>query len=278
MGKILVAYDGSDSSKNALRQAVKLAEAEKCTIKVLNVMLSSEEIGVDVMGHGVVKEPSARMLAEAETIAMNEGGKVETTIEQGIPHEEIVKTADAGDCDLIVMGRRGLSRLERMLMGSVTERVIGHTERDVLVVPRDAAVGWEKVLVATDGSRYSEAAVERAIDFAKTHGGSMIAVSVVDVTEEFYAQAPDAVEKMENKAGEMLEEVKKKAGASNVKIETHVREGDAHRKIVELAGEKNADVIFMGSHGRKGLKKFLMGSVTEKVIGLASCPVIVVKP
>ena len=57
-----------------------------------------------------------------------------------------------------------------------------------------------------------------------------------------------------------------------------MREGNAYEKIVDIADEQNADIIFMGSHGRTGIKKLLMGSVTEKVIGHASCPVIVVRP
>jgi nucleotide-binding universal stress UspA family protein len=277
MGNILVAYDGSDSSKNALRQVLGIAEAEKHTIKVVNVMLSSEEIGVDTMGQGVIREPAAKMLREAETIAMNEGAKVETDIVQGIAYEEICKLADSDDSSLIVFGRRGLSRLERMLMGSVASRVIGHTGKDVLVVPVRAEAGWKNVVVATDGSKFGDAAVKRAVNFAKTHGGSLTAVTVVDVTEEFYAQVPEAVAKAEEKAKGMLEEVKKKAEAEGLSIETHVLEGDAHKKIVELADEKKADVIIVGSHGRKGIKKVIMGSVAEKVIGLAACPVMVIR-
>ncbi len=192
-------------------------------------------------------------------------------------HEKIVYVADAEDCDIIVMGRSGIHNIERMLIGSVTSRVIGYTRKEVLVVPRDTAIGWGNILLATDDSKCSEVAADRAINFAKSYGGRLTAVSVVDVTDEFYAEVPQAVAQMVGKAESALEKVNKKAESEGLKIESVVREGDEHEKIVEVAEEKNADVIFMGSHGRTGLKKLIMGSVTEKVIGYAPCPVMVVK-
>jgi hypothetical protein len=277
MRKVLVAYDGSDSSKNALRQAVKLAKAENSSMKVLSVMVGSEALGVDVLGHGALKEPALKAMAEAEAIVKSEGYSTETAVAQGIPHEQIVKNAEAEGCGLIVLGRRGLTRLERMLMGSVTARVIGHTDRDVLVVPQHASLGWERVLAATDGSMYGQAAVERAIEFARARGGGVVAVSVVYMTDEFYSLSPSIVERLEKEARETVDGAGKKAEAAKVPFEGYVKEGDVPRSIIELANEKKADVIFLGSHGRHGLSRLLMGSVTEKVIGLASCPVMVVR-
>jgi nucleotide-binding universal stress UspA family protein len=175
------------------------------------------------------------------------------------------------------MGRRGLSRLERVLVGSVTARVIGHSPIDVLVVPLTAEIGWNKILLATDGSRYSKAAAERAIDFAGEYGGELRVVSVVDVPAEFYGEAPDAVEDLINKAKGYAEDVKRQAESAGIKAETFVREGETYKAILDLAKEQNVNAIVMGSHGRTGLKRLLMGSVTEKVIGYASCPVLVVK-
>jgi nucleotide-binding universal stress UspA family protein len=278
--KILVPFDGSVSSQNALKQAIKLSETEKSWIKVLAVVPSYEG-DLELVGVANIKAaiegPTERLLSEAKKLAKEEGATIITNVEQGEAYERIVDVADTENCDLIVMGRRGIHRIERMLMGSVTSRVIGYTQRDVLVVPRDASIGWKNILLAADGSIYSEAATEHAINFAKFYGGDLTAVSVVDVTEEFYAQAPKMLDKMIEKSKRILEDVKKKAEASNVEIETLVREGEAYEKIVELTNVIKADVIFMGSHGRTGLKKLLMGSVTEKVIGHTPCPVMVVK-
>jgi nucleotide-binding universal stress UspA family protein len=71
--------------------------------------------------------------------------------------------------------------------------------------------------------------------------------------------------------------VKKQAEASGVKAEGFVKEGEAYQAIVDLAKERDVNIIVMGSHGRTGLKRLLMGSVAEKVIGYAPCPVLVTR-
>lgn len=278
--KILVAFDGSISSKNALRQAIKFSETEKCWIKVIAVVPSYEGdlelIGVSNIKE-VMKGPSERLIAEAREIADAEKAPIITNVEQGEAYEKIVDVAEAENCDVIVMGRRGKHRLERALMGGVTAQVIGHSKKDVLVVPRDAVLGWKSILLATDGSTYSEAAADHALDFAASYGSKLLAISVVNITEEFYAMAPDAVDKMVKNARTLLDGIRKKAESAGIAAETFVKEGEPHLKIVELATDKNADVIFMGSHGRTGITRILMGAVTERVIGKASCPVLVVR-
>ncbi|GAB4390073.1 MAG: universal stress protein [Thermodesulfovibrionales bacterium] len=278
--RILVAFDGSDSSKNALRQAIKLARAEKTPVKALSVMPSYEG-DLELVGVRKIKEAmrgqADAILADALEVAKAEGATISTGAESGVAYERIVDAAETESCDLIVMGRRGARRLERMLVGSVTARVIGHSRCDVLVVPRGASVGWDNITVAVDGSRYGDIALERAMDFAKSYGGKVAAVSVVEVNEEFYAQAPETVERMVGSAKALMDELKRKAHAQGIDMETHVREGEPHRWIIEIAKATQAGVIFMGSHGRTGLRRLLMGSVAEKVIGLSEVPVLVAK-
>jgi len=277
---ILVAYDGSESSKNALRQAVKLAKEVKGKIKAVSVV-PLPEVEVELLTAGkvpdILKKPADDLLAEAAKIAQSEGVTLETEVKQGRIYEEIINAADAEGSDVIVIGRKGISRVERMLMGSVTARVLGHTDREVLVVPKDAELGWETILLATDGSEYSDAALKEAIEFTKAMKGTLNVVSVVNRSEEFYGEAPEIFEKMEKQTKAQIDSVLKKAESNGVTAVPVLKDGDASRKIVELADEAKVGVIFMGSHGRTGLKKVLMGSVTEKVIGLASCPVVVVK-
>ncbi len=278
--KILVPFDGSVSSKNALMQAIKLSQTEKSWIKVLAVV-PSHEGDLELVGVSNIRSlldgQGQKLLMEAAATAKAQGITILTNLEQGEAFERIVDVADSENCDLIIMGRKGVHNLEKMLMGSVTSRVISYANNDVLIVLGDASIGWDHILIATDGSQYSEPAIEHAINFASSYGGSLTAVSVVDLTDEFYAQAPEAVDKMIEKSKTVLEKVKEKAEALHIKAETVVKEGESYQKIVEVAEEKRADVIFMGSHGRTDLKKLLMGSVTEKVIGYAPCPVMVVK-
>ena len=278
--KILSAVDGSISSIHALRESFKFASKEKCWITVTSVVPSYvgdlDMVGVgDVMG--AMKKPCEVALKDAERLAREEGVLIKTVCEEGEIFERISDLAAAENCDLIVIGRRGLHRLERSLVGSVTARVIGYSQRDVLVVPVDTHVGFQRVLVATDGSKQCSAAVERAIDFAKSYGGEISVVSVVDVPAEFYAEAPQVVDDMIHKSKGYVEEVKEQAEASGIKAEAFVKEGEAYQAIVELAKERDVNLIVMGSHGRTGLKRLLMGSVAEKVIGYAPCPVLVTR-
>lgn len=278
--KILVAIDGSESGWNALRQAFKLASDEKCWITVTSVVPPYEG-DMDLTGVNDVlaslRRPCEEALAEARRIADGERALIKTVCEEGETHERIVDLADAENCGIIVMGRRGLRAMERSLVGSVTARVIGHTQRDVLVVPKDTKVGWQKILIATDGSRYSAAAAEKAIAFARSYGGRLTVLSVVDVPVEFYAEAPQAVDDMIKKARGWVNDIKGQAEAAGITAEAFTGEADAAQAVVKLAKEQQADMIVLGSHGRTGLKRLLMGSVAEKIIGYAPCPVLVVK-
>lgn len=278
--KILVAVDGSESSRNALLQAFRLAVDEKCWVTVTSVVppLTGD---LDLTGvkdiHGALAKPCEEALRDAERHAREERVLIKTVCEEGETYERIVDLADGSNADVIVMGRRGLTKVDRAMIGSVTARVIGHTQRDVLVVPAGAALGWKKILVATDGSRFSTLAIGKAIDFAKAYGGSLVVLSVVDVPTEFYAEAPQAVDDMVRKAKEYTAAVRKQAEAAGVRAETFVGEAEAFEAIVKLARDQEVNMIVVGSHGRTGLGRLLMGSVTEKVIGHAPCPVLVAR-
>ncbi len=276
--KILVAYDGSPSAKNALTLAGKLAREDKSWIKVLAVAPNYEG-DLDLIGVSNIKEaiagPGERLLAEARQIADSEDLHILTNLQQGEPYEQIVQVADEENCDLIIMGRRGINNLERELMGSVTARVIGHTSRDVLVIPEQSSLAWGNILLATDGSASCDNALARSLEISQERGAKLVAVSVVYTNDEFYAMGQSVVKGLYSEADKVLDKVKKWAGDLGVQAETFIKEGEPHLAIVGLATERNSDLVVMGSHGRKGLTRLLMGSVTERVIGYGDCPVLV---
>jgi nucleotide-binding universal stress UspA family protein len=276
--KILVAFDGSTSAANSLRRAAQLARQDKSWIKVLAV-IPSYAGDLSLIGVSRIKEtiegPGRKLLEEAKAIAEAEDVHILSNLEQGEPYEKIVQVADEENCDLIVMGRKGLSRMERQLMGSVTARVIGYTGKDVLVVPHESPLAWSNLLLATDGSKYSEAAVTRAIDLARERNSRVTAVSVVFTNDEYSAMAPKAMEAAAKETRAYLDEVKQKAACEGVVVESVIREGEPPQMIIQAAADSRADLIIMGSHGRKGLTRLLMGSVTERVIGYATCPVLI---
>jgi nucleotide-binding universal stress UspA family protein len=277
--KILVAYDGSASARNGLAVASHLAKEDKSWIKVLSV-LPGYSGDLELVGVSNIKEtiegPGKKLLAEAQEIADREDVHILTNMTQGEPYEKIVHVADDENCDLIVMGRRGKHQLERELVGSVTARVIGYTLKDVLVVPEGTRLSRKNILLATDGSPSCEAAVDKAIELAKEKSANLTAVSVVYTNDEYLALAPGVVEELIGKAKNKLATIAQKGREAGVEINTVVKEGEAFEAITNLAQNNGIDMIVMGSHGKKGLQRLLMGSVTERTIGYATCPVLVV--
>jgi len=138
-------------------------------------------------------------------------------------------------------------------------------------------VKYDRILVAVDGSKYSEMALTQAINIAKACKSSLFAISVIPLYSGSLALAPVLAERMEKETREILERAKDQAAKENVPCETIVHEGgQPHEFIVKEAKERKIDLIVMGTHGRTGLKKLLMGSVAERVIGHAPCSVLVV--
>ena len=164
------------------------------------------------------------------------------------------------------MGRCGKTALARILMGNVTARVIGHSPINILVVPRGGMIGFERILVASDGSPYSEAAWKLALAMAKQAKSRLIGVAV----------APEEGDIIEAKA--ILQQMLTAATAARVQFKGVNPQGvPADAGIIQQAIKHEVDLIVVGSYGRTGLKKLLMGSVTERVIGGSPCPVLVVK-
>lgn len=138
---------------------------------------------------------------------------------------------------------------------------------------------YDQVLIPTDGSTASEGATDHAIDLARQYDATLHALYVVDagtysslevaaevVSEELHAQGDDAV-------GAIAE----RAVAAGVTTETAVETGIVHRTIIEYVDAKDIDLVVMGTHGRTGVGRFLLGSVAEKVIRTADAPVLTVR-
>jgi len=136
---------------------------------------------------------------------------------------------------------------------------------------------YKNIVLAYDGSKFSNKALQEAIGIAKSSGGSLLILSIVDITDEFESEAPGLTDKMTEKLLKLSQKALKKAVDAKVKAKAEVHVGDAYEMIVQISKKKKADVIVMGSHGKSGLTRLLMGSVTSRVIGHAPCSVLVVK-
>lgn len=284
--RILLSTDGSEFSEGAVREAIRLARKCSSSLSVLSVLDVNPEF--DAMAPQIIekREKDARAHLDAvQARVRKEGFDCTTTVLRGEDaYKEIVSQAVRTKSTMIVMGRRGRTGLSRLMIGSVTARVIGHAPCNVLVVPKAATLGFTSIVVATDGSQYSAAAASEAIGLAKRNGGTLTVISVVpsELTTptdiDFTVNQRELIaEKEMHNAEKSAKEVKEAAQKQGVDARAFVMTGKPPEAIIQAAQEKKADLIVLGSHGRTGVEKLLMGSVAERVIVLASCPVLVVK-
>jgi nucleotide-binding universal stress UspA family protein len=140
-----------------------------------------------------------------------------------------------------------------------------------------ALVKHEKILIATDGSKHSSAALDQAIGFAKLCNCPLIILHAVDINPEYLALSPKLEEKMEGEGAQLLQESKQKAVNAGVSCEVVLSKSDVpYKAIINTAKERKVDLIVMGTHGKNALEKLIMGSVTRQVIGHIPCAVLVV--
>ncbi len=265
--KILLAMDRSEYSEGAIREAIKFAS--KCSSRIYASVTIESNTEYETIGSSVFEKEEKEAMAYLDSIkarAAKEGVACETTLhESKDASQAIVEEAAAKRVDMIVIGRRGYKGLAKALMGEVAAKVIAHAPCKVLVVPKAAQIEYRNMLVATDGSPHAIAAMNEAIAIAKRCGSHIIALSAMRDESE----RTEAV-KFSNEAAEMA----KKQG---VPAEAVTAVGRSFNVIVETAGGRAVDLIVMGTYGKTGVKKLLVGSSTEKVIGSAGCAVLVVK-
>ena len=282
--KVLLSADGSDSNKGAVLGAINLARA--CTGKLYVTSVIETNPEYEVFAPKLVEKAeneTRQYMEDLKAAALKEGVQCELIVHHGDePYKLLVDDAARMQADVIVMGRRGRTGLKRLMMGSVTAKVIGHSHCKVLVVPAAAELDWKNVLAATDGSKQGNKAVTEAITIAKRCGACLTIVS--SIAADDLVELEDSSLFLKDIAGQVLSqmeknisELKELALKEGVKAEGFVLSGKAAEAITNTAKESNADLIVVGSHGRTGLDRLLMGSVTERVIGLSSCAVLVVK-
>ena len=156
-------------------------------------------------------------------------------------------------------------------------KVVGHSSIDVLAVPEGGKVGWNRILCAIDGSPFGETALERALALARLQGGEMFVVSATDLPPEFCEEIPAFAEGLVKETRMRVKSAEERLKRENVAVRCFLKEGSAYGAILDLATEKNVDVIVIGSHDRTGFKRLLMGSVVERVLARTPSPVLVVK-
>jgi nucleotide-binding universal stress UspA family protein len=278
---ILVPTDGSDCAEAAEGYAADLAARYGATVHVLCVVDS--RLLENAPQYDRVKAEHRETAEQTCNEISGRDVAAERAVRTDVPHEAILTYATDEDIDLIVMGTHGRTGVDRYLLGSVTEKVVRMADPPVLTVKASDDVAdtypYTDILVPTDGSEGSEAAFPPAVDIATTYDARLHGISVVDtVSLGFDVRSSGMLDALEESARGALERLEQRAARSSITaVETAIRHGTPFSEIHSHVEEHDIDLVVMGTHGRSGLERYLLGSVTEKIVRTSSVPVLTVR-
>jgi len=215
---------------------------------------------------------------------------VETTQELrlGAPHAAVIEAASAQNADLVVVGTRGATGLEHLLLGSTAERIVARAKCPVLAVHPDQQppeAGPGRVLVPTDFSENAARALAAALRLLTTAGGPplhliLLHAFYLPIEYTAYGTIPTSPRYLDDVAGaaeKRLAELAVSLTRADLEVETVASEGYPPEVVVAQAKALHADVIAMGTHGRSGLEHLLLGSTAERVVQRSPCPVLTLR-
>ncbi len=276
---ILVAIDPSVASQSALQQALRLAlsmQAKLVAVSVTPRYAGNMNRWKIADANAQLSLPFEQCLQEAGKTAESSGQTLRTVHRVGDPSEEIANVAEEEEAGILLIGCPKRSYVERVLLGQTTAKIIGLSPCDVLLVPENAEVGFSRILVGVDGSRYSMEAGQRALDLAFSYGGEVHALTVVDVPVD-RALLYGVLDEARGKGFTALQILAEQGGKLGVPMVTELREGSPYKTLVQYSEEHDIRLLVLGSYGRTAFTRMLIGSVVERVAALSSHPILVVK-
>jgi len=276
---ILAAINNCEETHSLYKEALALASAMRARVVVVSVTPEYEGNMHRLFLHGgeqELKENFLNVLREAEEYATSLGLAVETIHRTGIPDEEICAVAYEIKADVILLGCARRMQLERMMLGRTTAEVVLNSPCDVLLIPEEAELRFDRILVGINGSPGSEEAGGRAIDVAKSYGSEIHALYVTDIPTDRYLRYGFSSE-AEQQGWKVLKKYVENGIQQDMAIITMVRGNIAEECLVEYAQEKNIHLLILGSpSGTFGMDMFC-GSLLERVVSRTPCPVLVAK-
>jgi nucleotide-binding universal stress UspA family protein len=283
--RILCPTDFSEASAHAIDQAVVIAGYYKSRMTALHVLspvvLSIERTSLDRL------HQETATFCEAATTA---GIALDVLVEIGQPVSHILNRAVSLPADLVVMGTHGTSGFERLVLGSVAEKVLRKATCPVLTVPPRAQatsqLPFKRVLCAVDFSDSSLTALQYAISLAQESGAAVTLLHVLEWPWE--EPPPPGVEDLPFEQGSALKEFRRYCETSaKARLEslvpdavppsratTRLRSGKPYVQILDVAGEEHSDLVVIGVRGRNPLDIALFGSTANQVVRRATCPVL----
>lgn len=291
LAQILCPVDFSEFSRRALDHAIAMAGWYGARLTVLHVVSQPPMIERPPVTLGDADR--GRILADLRRLTAHAPPDVPLDVrvqEAADVHREILNQADTTQSDLIVIGSRGLSGLERLLLGSVTESVMREARCPTMVVPRrapgtapDEPMRFRRLLSPVDFSQGSARALDYALNIAEGARAQLTILHVIEMPPQQHETSSfeDAGLVLARATAETdylqrLRELVPEAAHTYCTVKPMVRHGVAHDEIVKLARERSIDLIVMGVQGRGVTARALFGSNTAHVTRAATCPVLIV--
>jgi nucleotide-binding universal stress UspA family protein len=290
--KVLLAVDASTPSEDAIQAVAGRPWPPHTTMEVISVVEPSYVWNVPSLVDGLRQIAEEQIQAIANRLRAS-GCAVTTRMLFGDPKAVIVDRAAETRADLIVVGSHGTDGLRQLLLGSVANAVIRFASCSVEIVRASAHDGTGdrvfRILLATDGSEYSEVAARSVADRPWPAGCEIRVFSVVELhVPLFQAPYPPYLNPhaMEDLRGEAMRRAEQALmAAEQIVVDAGLPESSTvavpvatpQELILKEAADWGADLIVLGSHGRRGFSRFLLGSVSEAVASHAPCSVEVIR-
>ncbi len=295
--KILVPLDGSRLSEGILPYARSLAKAFKIPIDLL-LVIDPETIsaasapGTDRYFYAAeadMKKNRSEYLDETVHSFLS-SLTVNCSVETGYPAEAIVDKASAHPDTLVAMSTHGRSGVQRWFIGSVADKVLHICTNPLLLVrtvgkePANEQAGLKTVIVPLDGSPLAELVLPHVTATVKEMDLEVVLVRAYSIATEAYTgegYMPDIeglLESLKEEAKDYLEKKVQQLSGDGVKNVSYVlAEGEAAGNIIDLARETPAHLVAMCTHGRSGVGRWVLGSVTDRVVRHCGDPVLVIR-
>lgn len=279
---ILIGIDGTQTSQHALDQTLMLAKSEEAGV-VLATVVPAYDGDLRIMGDkgalAAMRKPFEQALRAAQTRASRVGVQAKSVLLEGDPVEELLTLAEQCGADLVSLGKRGNYYSDLIPIGSVASKIARLAESDVLLIPREADIRLDRIIVPLDGSAPSLRAAERGTRLAARYGAHLQLVTVYELPLEGFVHNPDMDRVFYDKVGAFQKPLLLAAEDQGVRhVKAVVLQGiPAHKMLLEVVGKEKAGLVIMGSSGKGRFQHLLLGSVAERVMSCGAVPVLLTK-
>ncbi|KOF02830.1 hypothetical protein OB69_11095 [Roseivirga seohaensis subsp. aquiponti] len=275
MKTILVPIDFSEQSKYALNFAAQLAEKGKLQIQAIHIIEGPQNHTFNTMGDGIANESedyfflkqllektkeNMRNLVESKAYA---GINITGSVEIGNPYQSISKAIADHQADLVVMGSKGVSGIDEVLIGSNTEKVVRHAKCPVITIKSEVKLNTIQNIVLATNLREEQSRLFVELKKLQALTGAKLHLVKINTTNDFHTQR-----QMQDEFVRYINDHQLANVHTAIYNETSEEEG-----ILAYAEDVNADMIAIGTHGRTGLLHLLSGSIAEDLVNHSQIPV-----